>query len=235
MAYLNWISDDDLKEAINKLVNVAKEALVNSEKDFNKNVIDPFSAIFQVAGFGMDYKNWVISEQSRQAQKTMQNQVGLFHQIILGSVQGWDDLEVGQGVDLVCHEKKVIAEVKNKHNTVTGGKLADQYYSLERLVTPKTSQYKGYKSYFVTIIPKKPGRFDETFEPSNKDTGIKCPKNELIRIIDGASFHTIVTGVDNSLEQLFDCLPKVIEDTVGIKFSNSDQTDLKKFFGLAYG
>lgn len=120
MAYLNWISDYDLKEAINKLVSVAKEALANSEKKFNKNVIDPFSAIFQVAGFGMDYKSWIISEKRRQSQKTMQNQVGVFHQIILGSVQGWDDMEVGQGVDLVCHEKKVIAEVKNKHNTVTG-------------------------------------------------------------------------------------------------------------------
>ncbi len=235
MAYLSWITDKELIGAVGQLVAVAKEALVQTEKDFNKNVIDPFSAIFQVAGFGIDYKNWVISEKSRQAQKTMQNQVGVFHQSVLGSVPDWKDLGIGQGVDLVCHTKKIIAEVKNKHNTVTGGKLADQYYSLERLVTPKASQYKGYTSYFVNVIPKKPDRFDTTFEPSDKDKGMKCPKNELIRITDGATFYSMVTGVDNALEELFDCLPQVIEEHVGIKFSDDDKKELKKFFGLAYG
>jgi Eco47II restriction endonuclease len=177
MAYLNWISDEELEGAVKQLVDVAKEALIKSETAFTKNVIDPFSAIFQVAGFGMDYKSWIISEKSRQAQKTMQNQVGVFHQSILGSVEGWEDLGIGQGVDLVCTDKKIIAEVKNKYNTVTGGKLADQYYSLERLVTPNASQYKGYTSYFVNIIPKKPQRYDKTFEPSDKEKAMKCPKN----------------------------------------------------------
>ncbi|MEM6525461.1 MAG: Eco47II family restriction endonuclease [Bacteroidota bacterium] len=235
MAYLSWISDKEFVEAVEQLVAVAKEALVQTEKDFNKNVIDPFSAIFQVAGFGIDYKNWVISEKSRQAQKTMQNQVGVFHQSVLGSVSDWEDLGIGQGVDLVCHSRKIIAEVKNKHNTVTGGKLADQYYSLERLVTPKASQYKGYTSYFVNVIPKKRYIFNTTFEPSDKDKGMKCPKNELIRITDGATFYSMVTGVDNALEELFDCLPQVIEKNVGITFSDDDKTELKKFFGLAYG
>ena len=235
MAYLNWISDADLEKAVKLLVDVTKEALVTSENEFTKNVIDPFSAIFQVAGFGMNYTDWVISEKSRQAQKTMQNQVGVFHQSILGSVEGWEDLGVGQGVDLVCHDKKIIAEIKNKHNTVTGGKLADQYYLLERLVALKASQYKNYQSYFVNIIPKNPERFDDTFEPSDKDKGMKCPKNELIRITDGASFYSMVTGVDDALEQLFESLPSVIKETVGIIFSKSDKDDLKKFFGLAYG
>ena len=203
MAYLSWIEDKQFNDAILQLVKVAKEALEQSETDFTKNVIDPFSAIFQVAGFGIDYDSWVISEQARQAQKTLQNQVGVFHQSILGSVIGWQDLGIGEGVDLVCNERKIIAEIKNKHNTVTGGKLADQYYALERLVTLKASQYKDYTSYFVTVVPKKPVRFDKTFEPSDKDKGMKCPKNELIRIIDGARFYSLVTGVDNALEQLF--------------------------------
>jgi hypothetical protein len=150
-------------------------------------------------------------------------------------VSGWENLGIGQGVDLVCHSRKIIAEVKNKHNTVTFGKLADQYYMLERLVTPKVSQYKDYTSYFVNIIPRRPKRVDETFEPSDKDKGMKCPKNELIRITDGASFYSLVTGVDDALKQLFKVLPTVIEDNIGITFLESDKQELTKFFGLAYG
>ncbi len=235
MAYLSWINDKDLINAVQQLVNVAKISLLKSEKDFNKNVIDPFSALFQVVGFGIDYKTWMVSEKTRQAQKTMQNQVGVFHQYILGSVIGWENLGTGQGVDLVCHSRKIIAEVKNKHNTVTFGKLADQYYMLERLVTPKVSQYKDYTSYFVSIVPKKPERMDTTFEPSDKDKGMKCPKNEHIRMIDGASFYSLVTGVDDALAQLFDVLPIVIEETSEISFSEPDKEELKKFFGSAYG
>ena len=235
MPYLHWISDRELEKAVSDLVGVAKDALVNSQKEYTKNVIDPFSAIFQVAGFKIDYETWLISEQTRQAQKSMQNHVGRFHQIILGGVDGWEDLKVGGGVDLICEERGIIAEIKNKYNTVTGGKLADQYYMLERLVTPKASRYKDFTAYFVAVIPKSADRYDTTFEPSDKDKGMKCPKNELIRQIDGASFYELVTGDPNALRDLFQVLPDVLENIDGFKFTSEDKAELSKFFKLAYG
>lgn len=235
MPYLTWITDDKLENAVSKLVGVAKDALVKSEEEYTKNVIDPFSAIFQVAGFGIDYKTWLVSEQTRQAQKSMQNHVGTFHQTILGGVEGWEDLTVGHGVDLVCTDRSIIAEIKNKYNTVTGGKLADQYYMLERLVTPKASRYKDFTAYFVAIIPKSAARYDHTFEPSDKDKGMKCPKNELIRQIDGASFYELVTGDPNALHDLFQVLPEVLETIDGFKFTTHDKAELSKFFEMAYG
>ena len=235
MPYLNWISDQELKKAVADLVGLTKEALNNSKIKYTKNVIDPFSAIFQVAGFKIDYETWLISEQTRQAQKSMQNHVGRFHQIILGGVDGWEDLKVGGGMDLICREKQVIAEIKNKYNTVTGGKLADQYLYMEELVALKSSVYKGFVSYFVSIVPKKSKRYNITFEPSNKKKGMKCPKNELIRQIDGASFYELVTGDPNALHDLFQVLPEVLETIDGFKFTTHDKAELSKFFEMAYG
>lgn len=208
-------------------------------KDFQKNIIDPFSSIFDAAVSEVTHETWKDSEMVRQCQKTLTNHIGNLHQKILGSVEGWEDLGTGGIVDLVCNERKIIAEVKNKYNTVTGGKLADQYNSLDRLVSPKTNKYKDYTSYFVNIIPKKPERFNMTFEPSDKDKGIKCRKNEKIRIIDGASFYTLVTGRENALEELYNALPIIIEDIYETDYKRTDfliaDKDLfRRYFQHAY-
>jgi len=239
MTYLEYISDDKLIEIVKSILDVGIKKKRSAEVDFTKNVIDPFGSIFETAAFDVNHETWKSSELIRQSQKTLQNHIGDFHQKVLGSVDGWEDLGVGSVVDLKHRDSKIIAEVKNKYNTVTGGKLADQYYSLERLVTPKASSYKGYKAYFVNIIPKKPVRFDKPFQPSDKDKGAKCPLNESIRIIDGASFYELVTGQATALEDLHKVLPKVIEDIFkdvykkkGFKIA--DKKEFSKYFSLAF-
>ena len=162
------------------------------------------------------------------------------HQKILGEVDKWEDLGTGAVVDLVCHDKKIIAEVKNKHNTVTGGKLADQYNSLQRLVEPKHSKFFGYKAYFVNIIPKRAQRTDLPFTPSDRDKGVKCQLNKNIRIIDGASFYTLVTGEENGLKMVFDSIPTVVETLVKSKkeLGRLKIPELEKFneyYYLAFG
>jgi hypothetical protein len=233
MSKLNWISDDDLTKAVQSILIKAKNAKMDATKNFGKNVVDPFSAIFEMAGFGMDYDNWVVSEEARQAQKTLQNFIGEFHQTILGSCTGWEDMLRGNIIDLVSRDNNIIAEVKNKHNTVSGGKLADLYISLESAVMNKTSIYKNFTAYFVNIIPDKPGRYNKLFTPSNKETGQKCPDNDLIRQIDGASFYTLVTGEINALQNLFGVLPAVISEISGVNPLEKDK--LKLLFQAAYG
>lgn len=235
MAYLSWIEDKRLVDAVSHLMQISRKSQKQAEEKFNKNVIDPFSAVFQIAGFGISYEEWVIGEQTRQSQKTLQNHIGNFHQIVLGNVDGWENLKTGNVMDLLSNRHKILAEVKNKHNTVKGSDLSGLYKSMEGAVMPKSSRYKDYTSYYVTIIPKKPERFDRTFTPSDKETGSKLKENEKIRIIDGASFYGMVTGVDNALEQLFDVLPVVIKDALGTNFSEMEGKKLKSFFSLAYG
>lgn len=239
MCYLNYIEDKKLKEIVKLVLDKGINRKKEADEKFTKNVIDPFGSLFEAAAFDVDHNTWKSAETIRQCQKTLQNHVGDLHQKILGNVNGWEDLGTGSVVDLVCENNRILAEVKNKYNTVTGGKLADQYYSLERLVMPKASKYRSYKAYFVNIIPKKPSRFNKTFEPSDKDKGAKCPKNELIRVIDGASFYELVTGDKNAITDLYAALPVVIEDIFKTEYGQPgfeipDKQEFAKYFNLAY-
>jgi len=235
MAYLSWIDDSRLKNIVGQLVEVAEKSLESSEEKFNKNVIDPFAAFFQMVGFNMDLHQWKKGEQTRQSQKTLQNHVGDFHQSVLGNVKGWDNLKTGSVMDVVSHQHKVIAEIKNKHNTVKGSDLSGLYKSMESAVMTKSSIYRGYSAYYVTVIPKKAQRFDIPFTPSDKETGQRLPVNEMIRKIDGASFYSMVTNDENALENLFACLPKVVEGLALRNVSEEDKTQLDQFFKIAFG
>jgi hypothetical protein len=242
MPYLSFISDKDLKFHVEEMLRVAFGAKLKARKDFSKNVIDPFSPIFEMSGFNSGHTSWKESELQRQAQKTLANSLGDFHQSILGSIDGWQNLKKGGQVDLKNDEMKIIAELKNKHNTVTGGKLVGVYSELANLVSLKSSTYKGYTAYFVTMIPAKPERMNKPFTPSDKEKGMPCPANEQIRIIDGASFFEIATGVEDSLKQLHTALPSVIEAIVAehptesgwSKFSSADISALNTYFKAAY-
>ena len=238
MSYLPFIEDNNIKEIVFKVLQAGIEKKNESENEFYKNVIDPFSALFEVAAFGVNLETWKESELIRQCQKTLQNQIGTFHQNILGSVLGWSDLGVGSVIDLKNEKKKIIAEVKNKYNTVSGGELSAKYNTLQNLVMPKNSEFKNYTAYFVNIIPKTANRFDNCFQPSDKETGTKCQKNEQIRIIDGASFYELVTGEKDALGKVYSVLPKIIEDLFREKFNRKfiipDKDGLNEFFQKAY-
>lgn len=235
MPLLNWISDIDLTNAVNKLLSVTQAAKAQAAAKMVANVMDPFSAIFQMSGFGMTYDEWYKSEEARQSQKTMQNFVGEFHQDILGFCKGWQNMGRGQIVDLVNTKRQIIAEVKNKHNTISGGDLFGLYDIFEGLVMPKTSTYKGFTAYHVSIIPGSPRRYDEEFTPSVKGTGARRPANKLIRTIDGASFYALATGSQYALKDLFTLLPSVIANLAPQQLTASDILKLEQLFKLAYG
>ncbi len=235
MPYLNWISDKDLVEAVGNLLQKASNALKVAEDDFSKNVIDPFSALFQISGFNIDFENWVVSEKTRKSQKTLQNHIGDFHQILLGRVEGWENLGTGGIVDVRCNRARIIAEIKNKYNTTNASGNVRIYRTLESAVMPNNSIYHGYTAYFVTIIPKRPIRENSVFTPSDNETSTKLPSNVLIRSIDGASFYELVTGEANALSDLFSCLPEVIASLIGKNLSTSDKHRLDQLFHEAFG
>ncbi|WP_045402070.1 Eco47II family restriction endonuclease [Vibrio campbellii] len=238
MALLEFISDEELLLEVSLLVEKTIEKRKQAELHFTKNVIDPFCSLFEAPGFPT-HDAWKQSELMRQTQKTIQNHVGTFHQKVLGHVDGWKDLGTGSVVDLVNEELRIIAEVKNKYSTVTGGDLSNKYYSLEGLISPKHSKFKGYTSYFVQIIPKKAIRYNEPFTPSDKEKGEACTPNELIRVIDGASFYELVTGRKDALKELHEVLPHVIEKAYknldDDRFTFDDVASYAKYFELAYG
>ncbi len=243
MPYLTWISDENLKKAVISVLEKGMAAKNDAPANFNKNVVDPFSAVFEVAAFKINnFNDWKHQELNRQAQKTLQNHIGNFHQEILGYVEGWENLKVGSntGSDLFCTSRKIIAEVKNKHNTLTGGKLITQYDDFDSLISLKSSRYYGYTAYYVTIIPKTTKPFDQEFTPSDKKKGKKCSSNPKIRMIDGASFYALVTGQPSALTDLYQILPNIIENIFQKEFDQKDFkiNDKQEFISLfesAYG
>ena len=54
MPYLNWISDADLINHTKALIVVAQQARVKKQREFHKNVIDPFLAIFEMSGYSYE-------------------------------------------------------------------------------------------------------------------------------------------------------------------------------------
>jgi hypothetical protein len=233
MPYVNFVDDVTFKSLVGELLKLGKEAKSKAINEFDRNTIDPFSILWEMSSFGSSFDEWYQSEISRQAQKTLSNHIGMFHQNFLGCVEDWEDLGVGKMVDLVNHKRKIIAEVKNKHNTVTGAKQVDVYKELESLVMPNGQVYKGYTAFYVEIVPKKPERYNKEFTPSDKKTSTKCQSNEKIRRIDGASFYKLVTGVDDALQQVFKSLPIVIKD-VYKEFNIGDSHGALEYFKKAY-
>lgn len=243
MSYLTWISDESLIQAVKSVLEKGRLAKRNAPKNFNRNVVDPFGSLFEMSAFGIDsFLDWKNQELNRQAQKTLQNHIGNLHQEILGSVMGWENLKVGSnaGSDLVCANRRILAEIKNKYNTLTGGKQVTLYREFDNLISPKASTYHGYTAYYVTIIPKSPIRFNKEFTPSDKEKGSRCIANIKIRMIDGASFYTLVTGEQDALKQFYHVLPQVIEkvmrsDFQEVDFKINDKQNFADIFIQAFG
>lgn len=233
MPRLSFISDAALHTAVTHLLEIATKARAKADKDFERNVIDPFAVLFEMSGFKADEAAWLAGEKNRQAQKSLQNHVGTFHQAILGMMQGWQDLGTGSVVDAVCPDKKIIAEIKNKHNTVKGSDKVKVYDQMETLVMTKGHQYKDFTAYYVEIIPKSGLRYDKEFTPPDSAKGQPRRANPLIRQIDGYSFYALATGVPDALEQLFTALPDVIEACSDYRFA--DRAFANAFFHKAFG
>lgn len=209
---LSFIKNEDLYGHVEMVLNVEKTAVKETENKLYKNVIDPFSALFDASYQGLYFDQWINQEKSRQAQKTLQNAIGEFHQNILGSISGWKNLGTGSVTDLVNKDKKIIAEIKNKFNTTKGNHKTAIYEDFKNLLN---KEYAGYVCYYVEIIPQAKKEYDKPFCPSDNRKGKRKPSNPKIRIIDGKSFYSLVSGEKNALEQLYLVLPKVIGDILG--------------------
>ena len=57
------------------VLNILKD-LQTIETDIHKNVIDPFSSLFEAAVNSYTYDSWINAEVMRQKQKTLTNKIG---------------------------------------------------------------------------------------------------------------------------------------------------------------
>ncbi|MBP7857957.1 MAG: Eco47II family restriction endonuclease [Candidatus Saccharimonadales bacterium] len=212
MSLLPFLSDDHLYYATQKLLDAACRAEKGVERNPYRNVIDPFSALVDCARQKISTDDWMKQEKARQVQKGMQNALGEFHQDILGFMKGWKNGGKGGSYDVIHQERKIIAEVKNKYNTMNARSALSVYDSLSRHL-----DYSGNAittAYVVEIIPKHPQPYITPFRPTER--GTPRPQREDILRIDGQSFYTLASGDDTALEQLYGVLPSVLANMLGL-------------------
>lgn len=230
--FLPFISNEKLYEHVRDVLNTAQQASNLAGKNLYSNVVDPFSAIFDALRQEITLIDWIDQETSRQIQKTMQNALGEFHQAILGSMDGWEDLPVGHVIDVRNIKRKMIAEIKNKHNTTKG---SDKKSIYDNLNSQLEGDCKGFTGYYVEVIPKGRKPYNKTFTPSDNVTKERRPVNEKIRVTDGKSFYALASGYPDALKMLYTVLPIVIADILGTKYQKVTKDELfMELFNRAY-
>lgn len=205
-----------LKSAIRGSVRRVYEAQINAP-DLYRNTLDCFSAAIDSVSQGISLDEWMLQERERQVQKTKQNAIGSLHEEIMGSIYGVENLAVGNLIDIICHERKIIAEVKNKHNTTKGNHKVSIYRDLSKAI----EQYPDYTGYYVEILPKNCSVYNEMFTPSDNQTSNRLPPRADIRRIDGRSFYQILTGHADAIDELYNELPKLVSEIIKEEFNVS--------------
>ena len=188
MISLSWITDEDLYAATERLKARAIQAYTEAKVRTQGNIIDPFSSLFLASIRGIDTVEELENIQANaSAMSGLSSALGTFHQDILGSIPGWDNHNAGY--DLECISKQIVAEVKNKHNTMNASNRKEVIESLDTAVQQKG---RGWTGYLVTVIPK-------ARKPFKKRLTIQRAVFE----IDGGSFYAKATGSQTAMQDLF--------------------------------
>ena len=207
MQYLNKVNVKRslAEEIINPLIEVRK-----SSPDIYSNTVDPFSAVIDAMVSDISLQDWLVREERRQIQKTLQNKIGELHEIILGNIKGCKRLKVGKIVDLVNDENRLIAEIKNKWNTTKGNHKVDIYDDIESVLNKPA--YKNYTGYYVEILPRNRQVYNNPFTPPDNRTGTNRPARQDIRQIDGKSFYALLTGDSDAISKVYQLIPDIIAE-----------------------
>lgn len=184
---MDWIAHETLDQHIRVLMKRASDAFADAVKRRHKNVVDPFSSFVIASTLGIEEEKTL--ERFQLVESTLRgssNALGEFHQAVLGSVKGWRNHD--SGYDLECAGRRIIAEVKNKHNTMNAANRREVVNELRTALRQKKGDWVGY---LVQIIPQKPIR------------QVREVAANLFEV-DGASFYELVTGDANAIHDLFE-------------------------------
>ena len=225
--YVDFISDEHFKKCVTHVVNAYNKEFILEDKQLQKNGIDTIKMTFDMSCEGNNFKKWKIKESTRQKDKTVNNALGEFHQMLLGGVEGWTDLGAGDltKLDLKKNDNSIFMELKNKDNTVNADSSAKVREKL--LVQIKKNNAIGYFAYLVPTNGK-----SQELDWISK----KLENHKNLRRLSGTKVYEIVTGKHDALEQIWKALPLVLDDMHNIKnpLSENEKLEFKKWFKLAY-
>lgn len=239
MAYLNFITDENLEEHIKQTLNQYRETLKKIDlKKFNENIIDPIKLTFDSIVYNKELKQILNEEIARQRDKTNTNAIGYFHQNIFKYINNCS--VPTQGFDVIFDNGsiKYYIELKNKHNTMNKGGADSVYINLQNQALKDNNCICA----LVEVIAKN----SQNIKWQRTLNGQRV-ENERIRRISIDKFYEIVTGDKNAFSKLCKILPELItkianetiatqreEDTVFEELQEKDENLLKSLYLLAF-
>lgn len=217
MAYLEFISDEDLEKHIEETLNEYRETLKKIDLNkFNENIIDPIKLTFDSIVYNKKLKVILNEEIARQRDKTNTNAIGYFHQKIFKYINNCT--VPSQGFDIIYNNgsTKYYVELKNKHNTMNKGGADSVYINLQNQALKEPNCICA----LVEVIAKT----SQNIKWQRTLNGQKV-ENERIRRISIDKFYEIVTGDKESFSKLCKVLPTLITKIVNKKISSKREKD----------
>jgi len=203
--YVDFVSDEVFLDCTKWVCDAYPEdADQINMQELQRNVLDPFKLIFDITNQGVDMPSWIKTEQIRQRDKTINNRIGEFHQKLLGNVEGWVDLGVGDDtrVDLKKEDDSIFVELKNKYNTMNADASNSCRDKLEQAVT----NYPECTAYWAYLIGNNGTSGDCVWQKKGREI------NNRIRKIWGWRVYELITGDHDSLKNTWSALPLAISD-----------------------
>ena len=224
--YVNFVSDEHFLKCVKWVCDSYPNSEdISNDEQLQRNGIDPFKMIFDIMNSKTDLEKWKTGEHTRQADKTINNRIGDFHQKLLGGVSGWTDLGTGDDtkLDLKKDDDTIFLELKNKFNTVNSDSLSKVREKLEK----NLENFPDSTNYWAFIVHKN-GTSGESDWVHNEEN------NQNIRKIWGDNIYTMITGQTGSLEKVWNVLPSAINDTLSSNHELKDIENLKEWFKKAF-
>lgn len=177
----------DLSEIVKSLL--ANSSVTNQAARAEKNLVDPFAAALETVlnGYGSQGE-WERAELARRNQKSLMNYLGDAQQKIIGALDGCQSHPSGSGhpdVSVVRKSQKLIAEVKNKHNTMNYNSSRETYDELSRHLSKP--EYRDFTAIVVTLIAPATEPRIKHFAPGDRT------KRDDLLIMSGRVFYALVT------------------------------------------
>lgn len=229
--YVDFVSDEDFLECVKHVIDFYLSDEFQEDPMTvlyeSKNDIDAIKTIFDITVKQMGFDGWANKELERQQDKTINNKIGEFHQELLGKVDGWVDLGVGDEteIDLKKEDNSVFIELKNKHNTMNSTSTKGCREKLENVI----EQYPDATAYWAYIISRK-------YKSENRVWKYQGREDEKIRRISGDLLYEMITGDSDALEKVYEAIPKAVTDLLGddYKLLPYDEKLMKAFQEFIY-
>jgi hypothetical protein len=223
--YLDFISDENFKTCVYHVlkgyaVETKDQEIIDMLLEYG-NTIDEFKLIFDIYGNKTNLNKWKGIEILRQTDKTINNYIGEFHQKLLGYINGWVDLGIGDEteVDLKNEDNTIFIELKNKFNTTNASSLQNVRDKLENIV----SIYPNSKAYWAFVISKKHRSVNEVWKYKSKE-------DDRIWRISGDKLYEMITGDPKAFEKTFKALNNVLNEiTEDYSLSHEDEEIINEF------